>query len=302
MDVNISSGSTALIFHAPAVITGNGRLTISSGSCGITTDSELTIKNAEIIVDSGLGVVGSGDSAVLKIIKSELTVSAPFSEASVTGFAEVTLEGCGIVSPAGAYFSGGIPVAKEADPENPEAEKEVPVNELTILPVLTPIDAAELTITEPEALCDADTAVSADVEELGCSLEWSCGEVKLAEGEKFKANTEYTAVIKLIPAEGYRLTRNTRVTVLGQPAERTAAYEDGTAEYSISFKVPYKLLLGDVNGDGAVNMLDLVDLQRSINGWPIDICEENADVHGDGAINMLDLTELERQINSMGTN
>ena len=55
---------------------------------------------------------------------------------------------------------------------------------------------------------------------------------------------------------------------------------------------------GDVNGDGAVNMKDVTDLQRSINGWDVAINEKNSDLNGDGEINMKDITALQRQINN----
>ena len=297
-DINISSGSTAMIFRAPAVISGSGRLTVSSGSAGITADSLLTFEKAEVIVDSGLGIIGGGEGSALKIINSELTVSAPYSEAAVTGFGSVTLEKCSVVSPEGAYFSGGIPVVSQPDPEDPTGSAKVPVNELTVLPEGVPVDSAELTLTVPEAFVAPDFTVSSEAE-LECSLSWYCGEKKLTAKSTFAAGTECTAVIRLTPAEGFRLTRNTAVTVLGQPAERTAVYSDGSAEYSISYKVPYKYMLGDVNGDGALNMKDLATLQRYVNGWDIEISIENADLTGEGKVNMKDVAALQRLLNSI---
>ena len=57
-------------------------------------------------------------------------------------------------------------------------------------------------------------------------------------------------------------------------------------------------LLGDVNADGDVNMKDITDLQRYVNGWDVVINEKNADLYEDGEINMKDITSLQRLINS----
>ena len=296
VDINISSGSTALIFHAPARITGSGRLTVASGSTGISAEADLTVEKAEIIVDSGLGIQGSS-GAELKIVRSQLNLSAPYSDAAVKGFDSVTLEECHIASPAEAYFSGGIPMERLADPDDPENTYEDPVNELTIVPDGTPIDTAEITVTAPEALAAPDfTALTeADAE---CTLRWLNGEKELSGEDIFVGGAEFTAVIKLAPAEGFRLTRNTVVTVNGQTASRTAVLEDGSAEYSVSFTTDYKYLRGDVNGDGDVNMKDVTDLQRYVNGWDVKICLENADLNEDSFVSMKDITDLQRLINS----
>ena len=297
-NINITSGNTAMIFTAPASVRSSGRLTVSSGSAGITTDSALTIENAEFIVDSELGIVGTGDSATLKVINSELSVFAPYSESALSGFQSVTLESCGITSPEGAHFSGAVPVVTEYDPEDPSAETEVPVNDLMITPDGIPVNTADITLTVPEAFCVPDLTAASDAE-ITCQLSWYCEGQKLTAADTFKAGTDCTAVIRITPAEGFRLTRNTVVTVLGEDADRIASYPDGSAEYSISYKVPYKYLYGDVNGDGNVNMKDLTALQRWINGWNISISTENAEVTGEGSINMRDLVGLQRYINTL---
>ena len=50
-------------------------------------------------------------------------------------------------------------------------------------------------------------------------------------------------------------------------------------------------LIGDINGDGVVNVLDLIDLLLCF-GQPADPGCEAEDVNGDGNINVLDLIEL----------
>ena len=54
---------------------------------------------------------------------------------------------------------------------------------------------------------------------------------------------------------------------------------------------------GDVNGDGAVNMKDLVLLQRYLNQWAVNINLSACDINGDGSVNMKDYVALQRKLN-----
>lgn len=60
-------------------------------------------------------------------------------------------------------------------------------------------------------------------------------------------------------------------------------------------------LLGDVNGDGAVNNKDFGTLQRFINGWDVAVDSSAADVNSDGGINNKDLGIIERHLNGWDT-
>lgn len=53
-----------------------------------------------------------------------------------------------------------------------------------------------------------------------------------------------------------------------------------------------RFLRGDVNGDGVVNMADVVALERIVTG--LDPVNPRADVNGDGLINQLDIDEVQR--------
>ena len=52
---------------------------------------------------------------------------------------------------------------------------------------------------------------------------------------------------------------------------------------------PYEPLLGDVNDDGTVNILDIVQLTNMILS---DDYQELADLNGDGVLNILDIVQL----------
>ena len=58
-----------------------------------------------------------------------------------------------------------------------------------------------------------------------------------------------------------------------------------------------EFMLGDVNGDGSVNMKDLAALQRNVNGWGNEINLKNSDMNGDNTINMKDVAKLQRYLN-----
>ena len=62
------------------------------------------------------------------------------------------------------------------------------------------------------------------------------------------------------------------------------------------FQRPAKLR-GDVNGDGAVNLKDVVLIRRYIaKGWDVTVEESVADINGDGIVNLKDVVALRRQI------
>lgn len=54
---------------------------------------------------------------------------------------------------------------------------------------------------------------------------------------------------------------------------------------------------GDTNGDGKVNMKDIVLLQQHLNGWNVTIDKQAANVNGDSSINMKDIVLLQQYLN-----
>lgn len=53
---------------------------------------------------------------------------------------------------------------------------------------------------------------------------------------------------------------------------------------------------GDITGDGAVDLMDVVRLQKYIADWDVAVDEARCDVNGDGAVNVIDVIRLQRYI------
>ena len=54
--------------------------------------------------------------------------------------------------------------------------------------------------------------------------------------------------------------------------------------------------MGDINGDGDVDIADATILQKYINMVAVSIKTEVADVTGDGQINVRDVTTIQRKV------
>jgi hypothetical protein len=58
------------------------------------------------------------------------------------------------------------------------------------------------------------------------------------------------------------------------------------------------ILPGDLNGDGVVDIFDLLYLARALNGWSgYVLCPVAGDVNGDGVVDIFDLLYLARHLN-----
>ena len=74
-----------------------------------------------------------------------------------------------------------------------------------------------------------------------------------------------------------------------------AVYTDGTeSDYSDAVEVVLKDAehkLGDLNGDGAIDVSDVTDLINKILGT-VELPLERCDLNGDGEVNVTDVTTL----------
>lgn len=59
---------------------------------------------------------------------------------------------------------------------------------------------------------------------------------------------------------------------------------------------PSESMLGDVNGDGKVNMRDAVLLRQYVAGWDVEMITDTADANGDGKVNIRDAVLLRQYV------
>ena len=97
--------------------------------------------------------------------------------------------------------------------------------------------------------------------------------------------------------EGLKLTYdNTNVTVTNVDGTATIALAEVQDMY-FSNEAGSDFILGDVNGDGLVNITDVTMLiSYVLNSGSVDIVTEAADMNDDGSINITDVTMLINQV------
>ena len=59
---------------------------------------------------------------------------------------------------------------------------------------------------------------------------------------------------------------------------------------------PSTVTYGDVNGDGKINLLDLIAMRKCLAKWTINIDVQAADCNGDGKINLFDLILMRKYL------
>ena len=49
---------------------------------------------------------------------------------------------------------------------------------------------------------------------------------------------------------------------------------------------------GDINGDGELNIMDVIRLLKHVSNWNVEVFQMNADVTGDGHVDIMDVIRL----------
>ena len=64
-----------------------------------------------------------------------------------------------------------------------------------------------------------------------------------------------------------------------------------------------KIILGDVDGDGEVTIIDATAIQRTLASLPVSSFEQkSADTDGDGEVTILDATAIQRHLADLSAN
>ncbi len=113
--------------------------------------------------------------------------------------------------------------------------------------------------------------------------------------DKFEAGKTYECSVTFVPSEGYVFVNNIKGTINGD------YYSYGYRTWSEAtinrrFTAAASLMLGDVNADGRVNVLDTTIVQKYIAGL-IELTGEKlsvADVNKDSSVNVIDATQIQK--------
>ena len=109
---NITAGKDAIGHKQPTIITGNGKLILSSEySCGIYMNgAALTIHDCDIEANGKYGIAGQNGQSGEDLVIRNATVKAKGNGilGSVSDIASLTLESCEITKPHGAAFDGNL--------------------------------------------------------------------------------------------------------------------------------------------------------------------------------------------------
>ena len=108
--------------------------------------------------------------------------------------------------------------------------------------------------------------------------------------------TTTTSAVSL--AQDDTTTSDTTTTATGTTASTTGTTSTTSATTdTTTTTTETQTKKGDVNGDGSVNLKDVVVLRRYIaGGWNVILDSSTADINGDGSINLKDVVTLRRMI------
>ena len=171
-----------------------------------------------------------------------------------------------------------------------QMEKDLAAANGTIDELNSAIESKEATIAEKQAALDAATeqlnAAKADLEtakEQISALEATTAEQKEALDALKAEYDEAEQTIEELQAEIERLK-----ALLDDPTEPTGTGTEPTGTGADEG------MLGDANGDGAVNMKDVLLMRKYLADMDVEYNARNADVNGDGAVNMKDVLTMRK--------
>ena len=173
----------------------------------------------------------------------------------------------------------------------------------TISALNSTIESKDATIAEKQAALDAATeqlnaakaeleTAKAELETTKAELETAKAELETAKAELEKAKADVTALEGTVSEQDEALKQaEQEIQDLQAEIERLKALLDDDP----TDPQPAELR-GDANGDGAVNMKDVLLMRKFLAGVEVEYNAENADCNADGTVNMKDVLLLRKYL------
>ena len=79
-------------------------------------------------------------------------------------------------------------------------------------------------------------------------------------------------------------------------AATTDVFASDIASITVHLSSTNKVVYGDCNYDGKINLLDLIVIRKHLAKWSISIDQTAADCNGDGKLNLLDLIVMRKYL------
>lgn len=175
--------------------------------------------------------------------------------------------------------------------------------------VYTPTFITDLSVEVDEPIAGLEAEIAFLNKTEGCVVDnmyWydiTDGErVLLKQTDTFEAGRTYQVEMWLKANDGYYLSTdkegslNVNAKINGKPAEVLLDSSDKVAGFTFDFTIPkYDFMLGDVNGDGDITIMDATAIQLHIA--QLEMLPEDklacADTDGDGKIAIMDATQIQ---------
>lgn len=128
---------------------------------------------------------------------------------------------------------------------------------------------------------------------------------RMAPGDKFEKNHVYTVNILVRPKDGYVFHKEHIGYINGEYAhcmDADGEYEGKLCQIDRTFDLT-ETLLGDIDGDGAVTIMDVTALQRHLAELETSSYhEEAADADDDKVVTIMDATAIQRYLANLSAN